>query len=221
MDIPINDIFIGVPCIDRRIDCETAIGVFNCNRLYGAEHYFHMGISEVSLARNIVTQKFLKSDKNWFVLWDSDIIASNNDFTLLWDSPDDISTAPYARKIPGKPPAMFGLGFTRVHRRVFEKINELQNEDGTEIAARFYMDGEIHTHFYPNGVTGDSRWLGEDRAFFTLCAMTGISYRLERRCCLQHAGVFLYGYPYQDNGHRFWHPDEDPVPDDHRPVQVM
>lgn len=201
-------IFFGVPTYDGRIDVNCAVGIFKAIQQHGGQSYFHSGISEIALARNIIVHKFLKSECEWLMMIDSDIIFSEQDLQYLMDSPELIATAPYARKIPGKAPALFGLGFTLVNRKVFEAIDQLTNDDGQEFAARFYMDGEIHVNYFPNGVTGDSRWLGEDRAFFTLCAMTGIKYTMENRCRLQHVGTFVYGYPYQDNDCKFWKPEE-------------
>ena len=215
-------IFFGMPIANRSIDIQCAIATFKTLARVGGESYFHWGISDIALARNIVIHKFLKSNCEWIMMIDSDIIFTDRDFDLLWNGDDLIVTAPYARKIPGTTPALFGLGFTRVHRKVFEKIQELENKDGSETAQKFYMDGEIYTHFFPNGVTGDSRWLGEDRGFFTLCAMTGIPYRMEDQCRLQHAGSFLFGYPDQSNGATWWtaEPEFD-VPNDPRPVVEM
>jgi hypothetical protein len=205
-----ESIFYGIPSIDRRIDVECAISIFKMIGIYGGQSYFHMGISDISLARNLVTHKFRESKCDWFIMIDSDIIFTETDWRYLWEGTEDIVTAPYARKIPGKAPCLFGLGFTRVHRRVFEAIDALTNDVGAELAGRFYMENEIHVNYFPVGVTGDSRWLGEDRGFFTLCQMAGLQYRMENRCRLKHVGYFIYGYPDQDNGVTFWTPEPKP-----------
>lgn len=218
-------IFYGIPTHDRRVDVDCMLSIMRSVQQFGGQTYFHMGISEPHLARNLVTHKFLKSDCDWFQLIDSDIIFSAQDWDYLWEGDETIVTAPYARKIPGKSPAMFGLGFTRVHRSAFHAMDELTKEDGSPFVEQFYMDGEMMSHYYPGGVTGDSRWLGEDRGFFTLCAMAKIPYRMETRCQLQHVGSFLYGYPHQDNGCEFWGPDPNPIdveePTDDGPVVIM
>ena len=219
-------IFYGMPTHDRRVDVECMLSIMRTIRTYGGQTYFHMGISEPHLARNLTTHKFLQSDQDWFMMIDSDIIYTEADWNYLWEGDELIVTAPYARKIPGKAPALFGLGFTRVHRSVFAAIDELKKDDGSPFVEQFYMDGEIISHYYPGGVTGDSRWLGEDRGFFTLCAMTQIAYRMENRCQVEHVGSFKYGYPDQSSGEMFWKPPEsaqDSIegPHEHRDIVVM
>lgn len=217
MILPGEKIFFGVPSADRRIDVDCAISMFKMILKYGGEHYFHMGISDIALARNYVIHRFLKSDCDWLMMIDSDIIFSEKDWNLLWEegvkcpsNPDeyseDVVIGSYARKIPGATPTAFGLGFARVHRRVFEAIDKVTKQDGSPFVERYYLDGELYGHYFPVGVSGDSRWVGEDKGFFILCQMADIVYRLENRIHLQHVGFFLYGYPNQDNGAKFWTP---------------
>jgi hypothetical protein len=200
-------IFFGVPCMDHKIDVDCAISVFKKLQEYGGHQYFLKGISDIAYARNLLAHKFKKTDCDWFLMIDSDISFSDEDWELLWEGDEDIVVCAYARKMPGMPPADIGLGLARIHRRVFEMIENLENESGAEMAQRFYLNGEIHTHFFPNGVTGDSRWLGEDKGFLTLCSMTGAKVRWENRTRLRHRGSFYYGYPDQDCGAKFWSPN--------------
>ncbi len=201
-----NKIFFGVPSIDRRIDCECAISLFRTVQQFGGQTYFHMGVSDLPFARNTVVQRFKESDCDWLMMIDSDIIFSPEDWNTLWDNTEEMVTAPYARKIPGSPPAERGLGFTRVHRSVFDKIDAATQDNGQELAQRFYFNGKIYVHYFPVGVSGDSCWLGEDRAFFILCAIAGVNFKIERSCRLQHVGLFVFGYPDQVNGQTFWTP---------------
>jgi hypothetical protein len=221
-------IFFGIPSGDRRMDIDCLRACYMMLHNYGGNIYMHAS-SDVALARNQIARRFMNSDCTWFMMIDSDIIFTEQDWDFLWEGAEDIVIGPYARKIPGKQPTDFGLGFTRVHRRVFEAIESLQRDDGSELAGRFYLDGEMHVSYFQNGPSGDSMWLGEDKWFLTLCAMTGIPYRTERRCQLQHVGYFMYGYPNQDSGAKFWtpatisledSPDQD-IPPDGRPVVIM
>ncbi len=236
---PPDNIFFGVPLADRIIDINCAIAIFSAINKYHGQSSFLWGISEVSLARNILAHRFKKTDCEWIMMIDSDIVFTERDWLQLWESEEKIVFAPYAKKIPGARPAEFGLGFCRVHRSVFDAIDNLVNDDGREIVSQFYRDGEIHSHYFPVGVSGDSRWLGEDHAFFTLCAMTGIPYHREGNCSLKHVGPFEYGYPNQSNNAKFWEgvlippkadayvesDDSDDSPDDYpeddRPIVVM
>jgi hypothetical protein len=162
-------------------------------------------MSDISLARNEIVHVFLQTGMQWLMWVDSDIVFQVDDWNLLWEGDEDIVTAEYARKIPGLKPAAYGLGFTRVHRSVFVAIEDLHNEDTvTETAQRYYMGGAMKVNFHPCGASGDNRWLGEDRGFFTLAAMAGCTHRLETRTRLKHVGHIEFGYPNQmevfDNG---------------------
>lgn len=220
------NIFFGVPSIDRRIDCECAISIFRTVAQVGGQTHFHMGVSDLPFARNTVVQRFKESKCEWLQMIDSDIIYSEKDWDILWQGSEELVCGTYARKVPGKPPADYGLGFVRAHRSVFEKIDTLENADGSELAQRFYYEGKMYVHYFPVGVSGDSRWLGEDRAFFTLCQLAGVNHRLERNCRLQHVGNFVYGYPNQANGQTFWMPDDAIIENsggefDDRPIVIM
>lgn len=194
-------VFVTMPSMDRRIDIGTMAGLMACTP------YYHMpfilaGMSNISLARNELAHIFLhKTEYEWCMMLDSDIVFTREDWELLWEGDEDVVTAEYAKKILGQPPAKFGLGFTRVHRSVFEKINALQTPEGTEYAGRFYHKGAMMTNFFPNGPTGESRWLSEDHGFFMLCAMTDVKPRLETRTKLKHVGSIEYCYPDQLPGY--------------------
>lgn len=221
-EIANEKIFFGIPLSTRMIDYECAMSTYRTVARTGGHIYFHHGISDIALARNIVTQRFKESDCDWFMMIDSDIIFTEQDWDYLWEGSEMLVTAAYARKIPGKSPANYGLGFTRAHRSVFDAIDNCRNSEGAEYANRFYMDGAVHVNYYPGGVTGDSRWLGEDRGFFTLCQMADVEHRLETRCQLQHVGSFVYGYPDQSNGAHFFRPEEEESQEgSERPIVVM
>jgi hypothetical protein len=215
MTVSREDVYIGCPSIDGRIFVNCMLSINRCMNYFG-QSYFLCGYSDIALARNHIVHAFLKTDKNWLVWIDSDMHFTEQDWLLLWEEgvacptnpngdPEDIVTAAYARKIPGAAPANYGLGFTRVHRRVYEAIADLKNSDGAELVGRFYMDGEIRVHYHPIGNSPDARWIGEDRGFFTYAQMTGITHRLETRTRLKHAGYFEYDYPAQVSSEVVWY----------------
>lgn len=202
-----NSVFYGVPTIDRRIDVECINAIHDAVRWYGGEIRCMMGMSDIAFARDILTTRFKESDKEWFMMIDSDIIFEKEDLLYLWEGDDlDIVTAPYARKKPGEEPCLMGLGFTRVHRRVFNLLDTLKDDNGDDMAREFFHQGQMHRHYFMNGVSGDSRYISEDRAFFTLCKMVDANFRMEYRCKLGHVGPFIYKFPFQDGGARFWNP---------------
>lgn len=196
-----SKVFVGIPSIDRRIDVHCMMGLMRCMPFYGRT-YFLLGMSNISLARNEIAHIFMeKSECEWLMWIDSDIVFTREDWELLWEGDEDIVTAEYAKKIIGEKPAQFGLGFTRVHRRVFETIREMKTEDGQDYAQRFYHKGAMMVNYFPNGANAAGRWLSEDHGFFMLAQMTDAKPRLETRTRLRHVGMFEFGYPDQIPGY--------------------
>ncbi len=201
-----EQVFLGVPSIDRRIDVHCMLGIMHCLQYIGATS-FMIGNSNISHVRNLMAHMFMeKSPCEWFQMVDSDIVFTRADWEILWEGNEDLVTAPYARKVIGEKPAEFGLGFTRVHRSVFEKIQKLTQDDGSEYAGRFMHKGELVTNYFPNGPSG-TRWLAEDHGFFTLARMADVTYRLEKRTRLHHVGYFEFGYPEQIAGYKVFDGD--------------
>lgn len=138
------------------------------------------GVSHVGLARNLVAADFLRSNCEWLVFIDSDIIGSRHDMQLLlepcdmsavYSEPDSTTshdpprptrttvsqiqepetghsvdwnnrfvaaadvlvTAEYAYKDDTCSPCRFGLGFTRIHRSVFDTLAALKHDGGNNI----------------------------------------------------------------------------------------
>lgn len=199
MNISRDSVFVGIPTIDRKIDIGTMMSIMSCMQWW-AQFDSVACQSNICLARNCVASIFLKSNREWFQLVDADIIFSQDDWALLWEGDEEIVVAPYARKVLGEPPAEFGLGFCRVHRSVFEKIEKLTTDDGRDYAGKFVHRGTLMTNFYPNGPTEGSRFVPEDYGFFTLARLTDAKPRLENRCRLRHVGLIEYGYPDQIPG---------------------
>lgn len=199
-------IVVLMPSMDRRIDIGCISGMMACHTLWRYP-FFIIQNSNISDARDNLAHQFLTKYPacDWSMWIDSDIVFTLQDWELLWEQQSDekIVVAEYAKKLIGQPPAKFGFGFVRIHRSVFESINALTNEDGTETALRYYSNSQMLTHFFVNGVTGDSRRLAEDHGFFGLCAQAQIPYRVETRTKLRHVGTLEYGYPDQLPGFKF------------------
>jgi len=190
-------IIVIVPTLDGRPCIETMVSLVH------TEPFYHTcislaGISNISLARNKIAHRFLAlSQYEWLMMVDSDMVFSVDDWHLLWEGDEDIVTAEYSKKILGEPPAQFGLGFTRVHRSVFEKIDALNTENGVEFAQRFYLEGEMYVNYFPNMASSESRWVSEDHGFFVLASLSDVRPRVEKRTKLRHVGKLEYGYPDQ------------------------
>jgi hypothetical protein len=193
-----NKVLVCIPSIDRRLDVGLIGGLMQCQHLFH-HPYFYVGMSDIALARNHIAHKFVEHEPNfdWLMQIDSDIEFDLSDWEKLWEGDEDIATAEYSKKVIGEPPAQFGLGFTRVHRSVFEKLKALENEDGTELVPRFYHKSEIMTGYYTAGPNTEARWVGEDKSFFFRASLTNATYRIEKRTHLRHIGQFAFHYPQQ------------------------
>ncbi|MGH7743757.1 MAG: hypothetical protein ACREQ5_02920 [Candidatus Dormibacteria bacterium] len=199
---PRETVMVGIASYDWNVDVECMGGLMQCMQWY-AQPAIYKGMSAINLARNVIAHLFVEKTKyEHLVFVDTDIIFMPSDWHLLWEGPEDLVTAEYAKKILGLPPTKFGLGFTRIHRSVFEKIKDLRTEDGDERVLRFFRDGELYVDYFPTGATQDSTWLGEDQGFFRWAALTGVKPRVETRTRLGHVGKFIYGYPDQIPGYK-------------------
>lgn len=121
------------------------------------------------------------------------------------DLADCLVCAEYSYKNDALAPVKFGLGFTRIHRGVFEAIANLRHEDGSPRAWQFLERGEMITDYYPSGpflasMLPQPVWKGEDHGFFALCHLAGIIPRIETRTRLHHIGVKAYPYLGPDRG---------------------
>ncbi len=100
----------------------------------------------------------------------------------------------YSRKEEGAPPIRLGLGFARIHRSVFTELDKLTLESGEARIDQFMYHGQLVSDYFLCGCT-ESRWLGEDTGFFSLCRMAGIHPRVEQRTQLVHVGKAKFPYP--------------------------
>ena len=192
-------ILVAIPSLDRRIDMGTINGLFQCAHLFAGPPHLYGGNSDIALTRNEIAHRFVeeRTDCDWFMEIDSDIEFTLSDWLILWEGNEDIVTSAYAKKKIGEPPSQLGLGFTRVHRSVFERMRDLRNDDGTETVPVFYHKGKVMRAYYTTGPSPDSRWVGEDNSFYFRAGLIDASYRIETRTRLNHIGPFPYGYPQQ------------------------
>lgn len=215
-----KSVLIAMPSHDGKMEVAIGGALAACAsaHLFG-NIVFLNGISHVALARNKIAQGFLRSGFEWLVMIDSDVVFSERDFRLLMDYPlrseetpppfnqdhedavtltEDghvlISCAEYARKVDNDSAVRLGLGFCRVHRTVFERLDLLTREDGSERVNAFFHDGSLCRDYFISGCMSDGHWLGEDHGFFSLTRMAGIIPRIEQRTSLVHWGRKAYPY---------------------------
>jgi hypothetical protein len=92
-----------------------------------------------------------------------------------------------------------GMGFVRIHRTVFERLQKLTNSDGTSRLWSMMHKGIELYDYFPSGplihhLIPTAEWKGEDAGFFTLCMLSGIIPRIETRTRLTHIGRKGYHY---------------------------
>lgn len=128
------------------------------------------------------------------------IIGRDADGPITQLNPADILViAPYPFKDGTGNPIRMGMGFVRIHRSVFERLQKLTNHDGTARLWSMLHKGIELYDFFPSGplihhLIPTADWKGEDAGFFTLCMLAGIIPRMEERTRLTHIGRFGYHY---------------------------
>jgi hypothetical protein len=195
-----RDICLAIPCKTGLIDVMCMRGVCNVigtGRL-GNQPLFEYGGSNVGAVRNRIADVFLnKTECNWLVMLDDDIGFTHEDWDLLFeDEGGELAVcAEYLQKIDGaRIPAVFGLGFARVHRRVFELLTELTTSDGTPWVRQGIYAGTLLWDFFPQGVNAAGEYRQEDHGFWSLVHTAAVSIRMERRTRLQHSGRSTWRY---------------------------
>jgi len=195
-----RDICLAIPCKTGLVDVMCMRGVCNIigtGRLAN-QPLFKFGGSNVGAVRNTIADWFLnKTQCNWLVMVDDDIGFTLADWDLLFeDEAGELAVcAEYLQKIDGaQVPAVFGLGFARVHRRVFELLIELTTSDGTPWVRQGIYAGSLVWDFFPQGVNVAGEYRQEDHGFWSLVHTAEVSIRMERRTHLQHSGRSTWTY---------------------------
>jgi hypothetical protein len=220
-------VMIATPSLDGRVEAGYAGGLSSCasEHLFGTNTFFiqnsHIGLVRDQIAHAFKRNKFF----DWLVLIDADIAFSASDFKILMDYPQNRSTqaplieenppgttlldgkalivcAEYARKVDTLEPATFGLGFTRIHRRVFEILDDATDSEKVPLCGSFTYKGDVIVEYFPSGTGANGGWFSEDHGFFHICRLAGIQPRIEQRTKLVHIGRKAYAYvPPKREGH--------------------
>lgn len=191
---------IAIPSHDGRLLTQAVGTLLECRDLYKTV-VFRNHQSNIALARNELVHGFMhQTNCAQLVMIDSDMGFSRQDLEFLLSGDDALVCAEYARKVPTRDTCRFGLGFARVHRRVFQALIDFQSSEGDDVLQRYYAQGAIHVDFFPTGAMPDNRYLTEDQSFWTYCQMAGFIPRIETRTRLIHWGVASYEYVPPDFG---------------------
>jgi len=175
-----------------------------------AAEYSHVGGSCVSTARDYVVHYFLtRTQCEWLVWIDDDIAFSRQDWAYLMEQQGNEAAvcAEYLKKTQdlSLQVANFGLGFARVHRSVYEQLDELVRESGEPRLMRYRAGVELNgqrtmeefVEYHPIGVAPDASRRSEDHGFWLMVRLAGIPIRKETRTRLGHTGTFTWWYDHE------------------------
>lgn len=171
--------------------------------------YDHVGESSISSARDYVAHYFLTRTRcEWLVWIDADITFSREDWAYLMEEQGNelAVCAEYMKKTQDLSPqvANFGLGFARVHRSVYEQLDDLVTEDGAPRMLRYRSRVQLQGHegieefveYHPIGVHPDGSRRNEDHGFWLMVRLAGIEIRKETRTKLGHTGPYTWWYDH-------------------------
>lgn len=212
-----TSLYIAVPCYGaakaafegsmRKLDRSLAkVGIRHIPggaRLYGE--------SLITRARNRMVSAFLRSDFEWFMFIDSDIVFESSDVLRLLHSGHDLCGAPYPAKaaggrLIGNPRVVGGeaefvdgwlraqdlpTGFMLVHRRVFEALAPHVAEVDDDVPG---SERASYRVFFDVG-TDERQYLSEDWWFTRLATKAGFEPWLDARAKLGHVGDFEFRAP--------------------------
>lgn len=202
-----STVFVGRPIFDRCTPLHDR-GMLELahDGAIGAQ-YDHVGQSSISDARDYVAHYFkTRTTCDWLVWIDSDIAFSRQDWAYLMEQHGNelAVCAEYMKKTQDLSiqVAQFGLGFARVHRSVYERLDDLTHDDGEPRLRRYRSRvelGEVKTieefvEYHPVGVAPDGSRKNEDHFFWLLCHLAQVPVRVERRTKLGHTGSFTWWY---------------------------
>lgn len=199
-----RNIILSIPCKTGLLDVLCMVGV--CNVIgtgrVANQPLIQFGGSNIGSVRNLIAHEFMnRTDAEWLVMIDDDIGFRVTDWDFLFeDQAGELAVcAEYLQKIDGQRiTATFGLGFARVHRRVFEMIQELTTSDGAPWCRQGIFAGKLIWDYFPQGVTASGEYRQEDHGFWTLVRLTGCGVRMERRTLLAHSGRSTWRYDAAD-----------------------
>lgn len=203
-----SSVFVGRPIFSSPT-AQHARSMLNLVALQGiGAMYDHVGESSVSTARDYVAHYFkTRTTCDWLVWIDADIDFTMEDWEYLMEERDNelAVCAEYMKKTQDLSPevANFGLGFARIHRSVYELLDQLVREDGEPRLLRYRAGvsnpGEARSieefvEYHPIGVHPDGSRRNEDHGFWLMVRLADIQIRKETRTRLGHTGSFTWRY---------------------------
>ena len=195
-----RSIILAMPCKDGRNDVMATRGLCNVigtGRLAN-QPLLIFGGSNVGAVRNTIVHEFLeRTTAEWLMMLDDDIGFGVEDWDFLFETHDGEKCvcAEYLQKLDGqRVPARFGLGFSRVHRSVFDTLTRLTDDSGVPWVRQGIYAGRLMWDFFPQGTNSAGEYRQEDHGVWTLVKLAGIGVRIETRAHLLHSGRSTWRY---------------------------
>jgi len=207
-------ILIGMPCYGGIVSDKTSLSLFNLGKALVRRNIDH-GIlvtaneSLITKGRSTIANYFLyNTNFDYLFFLDSDIGFDANDVIKMYDYNLDMVSGPYPMKsIPLKwnytisnprksnPPLItidrIGIGFTLIHRKVFQRIIDKFGNNLKYIPSTSEIKSNIAYHFFSE-LYHENTFLPEDLSFFERAKQTDTTAWMDTSVKLVHVGSHVF-----------------------------
>lgn len=214
-------LLIAMPCYGGNVSDKTAVSLFNLGKLLN-QNNVNNGLlvmanqSIITQARSKIANFFLNNTEFEHLLFlDADIGFKPDDVLKLLSHKKDVVCGTYPMKsiplqwnfIISKPEQREGnlikienngIGFTLIHRSVFQKIiqkfgKELKYFPPNNDVEKSLTEKEYNNSYHFFGeIKVDNQYLSEDKSFFYLVKQCGIENWLDVSINLSHVGSHVF-----------------------------
>ena len=214
-------IMIGMPCYGGNVSDKTAVSLFNLGKVLVRNNIDHgllvtANESLISRGRSRIANYFLNNTEfDYLFFLDSDIGFDPLDLVKMYNYKLELVSGPYPMKtIPlkwnytisepiktNKPLIAIdriGIGFTLIHRKVFQAIIDkfgttIKYVPMSSVKEEGYTEKECNNsyHFFSE-LKMNNTYLPEDLSFFERSKLVGIQPWMDTSVHLSHVGSYVF-----------------------------